>query len=68
LTGGRTTFQSLWSYDGIPYSDLNEIPLDCKLMLVSELPMHETGGTLLKSRRERALTYASDYATDPEQY
>jgi hypothetical protein len=68
LTGGRTSFQSLWSYDGIPYSDLNDIPKDCKLMLASELPMHETSATLLKARRERAITYASDYATEPDQY
>jgi len=57
LTGGRKNFQSLWSFNGVPYSDLNDIPDDCKLMLVSELPMHENSATLLKARRERALSY-----------
>jgi len=53
LTGGRKTFQSLWSYDGIPYNDINDIPKDCKLMLASELPMHESSGLLLKNRRDK---------------
>jgi hypothetical protein len=30
--------------------------------------MHENSATLLKARRERAISYGQDFAADPEQF
>ena len=36
LSGGRKTYQTLFTLDGKPVRSLDEIPPDCKLLMASE--------------------------------
>ena len=39
MSEGRKQFTSLWDFNGNNYTDLTKIPLSCKLLFSSELPM-----------------------------
>ena len=45
---------------GEQITDLNEIPLDCKMLIVSELPMIPVQSNFLKQRRENSVPYSCD--------
>jgi hypothetical protein len=36
LSGGKKVYNSMFTMDGLPLIDLNTIPIDCKLIVVSE--------------------------------
>ena len=46
-------FQSIWTLDGIQVTDLNDLEDDCKMCLVSHLPMVQNSTALLQSRTKK---------------
>ena len=48
LYDGSKIFQSLWSSDGVEFTDLNDVPDGCQLLIASEQPMSQ--GTAPGSR------------------
>ena len=66
MSGGKKIFQSLWDFNGRQYNDLNDVPLDCKVLVVSELPLVEGTTRLLQPRRERRTEHSADFAICPQ--
>jgi hypothetical protein len=60
LTKHRVTFQSIWTFNGEPVTDLNRLDADCRVCVVSEMPMAEGPANFSKSQRERSVVCASD--------
>jgi hypothetical protein len=57
----ETIYQSIWDIEGKQINDLDDVPANCHMLIMSELPMHDT--SYLQIRRERGLACSQDYQT-----
>jgi len=60
MTSHERIFTSLWTTSGSQITDLNDVPFDCQMLIVSELPMIEEKSNFLKPRREHSVNESFD--------
>lgn len=53
MTKYQQVYQSVWTYDGRPVVDLDDLTDDIKVCIVSTLAMPEREKCMLRPRRER---------------